>query len=284
MNAIVGFPRWTNLVEFSAAGEVAQYPASNLSTLPLSYVWRSPSAANDQTIIYGEITGPISRQVDLVVLCRHNLSISAKVRVILKNADGDPIADKMVRVWASVFTDQQAPWNGGRWWNRTYTIEEVRGYSWFLPILFDRGYYAKSFEIQIDDEGNPDGHVDVGMVEVSQKHVFAENPEVGADFGIEDRTERNVSDGGTVFHRNRPGGRYFNGVLPMVPRQDARGIFFEMQRQLGTHTPFFWWPNPADPLNNVRDAWLAYFSRLDPFTYATAIRYDAVALSLTEVL
>ncbi len=188
-----------------------------------------------------------------------------------------------LETWPAVFTEDQVDWDGGRWWDRTYTPEEIQGYPWYRPILLDEGMYAAAVLVEIDDQLNDDGFVQVGLCELAEALRFPLNFEVGANYGYRGRTETQEADGGTKYRRRRPKPRVMKCSVPYCPRDSALGSYLEMQRQLDTAEPFFWWPNPTDDRHMVRNAYMAHFTELDLYSYATHDR-DGVQISIEEEL
>ena len=284
-NAIVGSPRWTTKAAFSATTEAAGYPATNLGTLPLAYPWRSTGTDAADTVLTAVFSGS-KRKIELAVLCRHNLSIGSTVTVTLyeDTAMTTVLTTATVEAWPAVFTEEQVDWDGGRWWDRTYTEEEIAGYPWHLPIRLPGAYYCQAVRVEISDPANPAGYVQVGLLELASEHQVPTNPEVGAQYGYASRTEVQEADGGTEYHRRRPKGRVFEGSVPYMPRDTAMGTWLEMRRQLDVDVPFFWWPDPTDQLHRLRRSFLARFAELSLQSYATPTDRDGVPISLKEVL
>ena len=278
-NAIVGFPRWTGEATFTAGSAAAGYPAANLGTLPLAYPWRSGGLDPAQTVIAA--TFATARKVGLVVIGPHNLSIGSglRVRTYFDEAGNDMVAEEEVETWPAVFTEDQVDWDGGRWWDRTYTPEEVAGYPWYRPILLPVEAYVRRVTVEIFDPLNPDGFVQAGLVELASVLRFPVNPQYGLQYGYRGRTEAQEADGGTLYRRRRAKPRKVTGSVPYMPRDEAQGSFMEMQRQLDTDTPFFWWLDPDDERGMLRNAWMAHFAELSLQAYAS-FDGDAVPFSL----
>ena len=285
-NAIVGFPRWTGEATFTAGSAAAGYPAANLGTLPLAYPWRSggstPLAAASTAIA---ATFATARKIGLVVVGPHNLSIgsSMRVRSFFDDAGTDMVTETTVETWPAVFTEDQVDWDGGRWWDRTYTQDEVSGYPWYRPILLPVEAYVRRVTVEIFDPLNPNGFVQAGLVELASVLRFPVNPEYGLQYGYRGRTETQEADGGTLYRRRRAKPRKVTGSVPYMPRDGAQGSFMEMQRQLDIDTPFFWWLDPDDERGMVRNAWMAHFAELSLQAYATYDR-DAVPVNIEEEL
>lgn len=283
-NAIVGFPRWTAEATFSATSVDAKYPAANLGTLPLSYPWRSASGALSGVSITA--TMPKLRKVGLVVIGRHNLSITAtaRVRVYRDIAKTVLVYDSgAFRVWPAVFTEDQVDWDGGRWWDRTYADDEVAGYPWYRPILVPGEEYAMAVQVDINDPDNTYGYLQISLLEVAAALQFPINFAYGAQYGYRGRTEAQESDGGTIQRRRRQKPRKFVGAIQYVSRDVALGSFLEMRRQLDIDLPFFWWPDPTDTVHGLRNAYMAHFTELDLQTYA-ALDLDGVPFANEEEL
>lgn len=283
-NAIVGFPSWRTKAVWSASTANVLFPAANLGTMPLSYPWRSTSPAPEDTVITATFSP--RRRVDFVALCRHNLSIGSAVTVELLDTTTEPetvLASVTVQSWPAVFTEDQVDWDGGRWWDRTYTAEEIAGYPWHLPIRLPGAYYVDEVRIRPADPLNPMGFVQIGAIEVGEAHQILRSFSFGAEYGYQSRTESQEADGGTMTFRRRPKPRVFEGVISHLPRDSALGVWLEMRRQLDIDVPFFWWPNPEDPVHQLRNAYPARFTALSLQSFASPGR-DGVPISLREVM
>lgn len=94
MTDTIGFPRWTRDVAFSSAGAwSADYPVTNLGALPLARVARTTTVEPALTAFRGTLSK--RRRVQIVVLCRHNLTLGAKwrLRLFSEPADVAPLFD-----------------------------------------------------------------------------------------------------------------------------------------------------------------------------------------------
>lgn len=282
--AVVGFPRWTADATFTAGSEADGYPASSLGTLPLSYPWRSAGLDVAQTTNKAVFSAP--RKIGVIVFGPHNCSIGStyEIRTYYDAAGADLVwSSGSLPIWPAVFTEDQVDWDGGRWWDRTYTPEEVAGSPWYRPTQIPVPQYVIRVDLIITDPLNPAGFVQSCLMELAEVQQFSINFAYGAQYGYRVRTQTQEADGGTQHRRRRPKPRQFKGSIQYAPRDDALGIFMEMRRQLDIDTPFFWWPNPTDEVHMLRNAFMAHFTDLDLQTYA-AFRRDSVPLSLEEEL
>ncbi len=282
--AVVGFPRWTEDAVFTVGSAVDDYPGSNLGTLPLSYPWRSTGLTTAQTTISAVFSQ--RRKIGLVVIGPHNLSIGSTYEIrTYYDVEGTDLvwSSGPLPVWPSVYTEAQVDWDGGLYWDRTYTPAEIKGYPWYRPILIPDPVYVMRVDVLITDPLNPDGYVQCGLLELAEALRFSTNFGYGAQYGYRGRTDTQEADGGTQHRRRKPKPRTFKGSVQYMARDDALGQFLEMRRQLDIDTPFFWWPDPTDEQHMVRNAFMAHFTDLDLQTIA-AYGYDGVPIAHEEEL
>lgn len=84
-NAVVGFPRWTDVVSWSGGSWDTAYPVTNLSTLPLSRVARTSSLSASSCWCVGTLDK--LRGVRALSYHRHNLTLQAKNRILLASRE-----------------------------------------------------------------------------------------------------------------------------------------------------------------------------------------------------
>jgi len=280
--AIVGFPRFTEEAEFSAGSADPRYPAVQLGRLPLSYPWRSADRSEPGTLIKAVLPKP--RRVSLVVVGPHNLSSAG--RLVVRgwyDWQATELAWSLGPVQArpKVFGEADVDWDGGNFWDRTYSDEESEGFPWYRPILVPAPQYVRAVTVQPLDPLNPAGFLESGGVELAVALQLPYNVQRGAQYGYLERTERQVADGGTGYARMRPEPRTFAGSVPFMPRATAITQFLRLQRQHSTAVPFFWWPFPNQPEFLLDTAFMARFSRLESLSLAGPL-HDGVPLPLEE--
>lgn len=284
-NAVVGYPSHTPMVTFSSDGWTdTNYPISNLGAFPLSLVARSDTADLADTQFFGNFTN--AEVCQLFVFCRHNFTINAKFRIRIYEdaARTTLLADSgWLKIWDVVYSEDEISWDGGTWWDRTFVDSEIQGYPWYKPFRFSEPYLIRSFHVEIDDTTNPDGFVQMGMFDVSESFQFPVNFDYGARYGYRSRTTVEEAIGGTKYRLRQPKPRVFRGSINRINRNTALSRFFEMKRQLDLDGKFFWWPDPTDSTNVVRNSFMASFSELDLQTYAS-VQSDEVPISLEEDL
>jgi hypothetical protein len=285
-NAVIGFPRWTGVSTFAADGGTAAalYPVTNLGSLPVSRVWRSADATTANTKF--AVTLDKARPVRLLGLVGHNLSLDATMRVRLYSDFGltTTVYDSgWVEVWPEVFTFGSLEWEDDRWWTLKYSPEELTGYRWTRPIWLDGLYVARGIRVEFQDTTNADGYVECGLFEVAQGWQVSLNPDYGAEYGFQFRTQSTEALGGSEYFDRRAKGRVFKGQIGYLPNDEAMSRAFEAQRQLDLDTPFLWVLNPQSTTHLIREAFLA--RNVDPglMSYA-AFGVSRVPISVREVL
>lgn len=287
-HAFFGFPRWTPAATFTGPVAVAGYPVAQLGTLPLARVYRTEAIDDIVTI---EVTLDKLRRIGVVTLCRHNCRPGAKLRIRLYDEDGGDLLweSGWQDVWPVLFTEDQVDWDGGRWWDRTYTEEEIQGYPWNRAVYVAEPLYAGFLTAEIDDADNPDEFFQAAYLDIADAFPLPMNFPWNTEYGFQRRTESQEAIGGTEYFERRGKPRIFNATIPYFPRGDAMGRFFEMKRQLDVDQPVFFSPNPDDRLNALRTDALYRFTDLDLQTYASAggpggRGFDRVPFRMKEAL
>lgn len=285
--AIIGFPRFTAQAVFSGITPGSfdpRYPVAHLGVLPLSRVARTVDLDPSHTRFRFDLDPP--RSLRLLVLCRHNLSEAARYRIRLY---GDSALVTLLRdsgwmdVWEGMKEAEEQEWEDDGLWTGTLSYREIKGYPWYRPFRVVDGEYTLAGTVEIQDSQNPDGYVQVGLCELADAWPLSTNPEVGAEHGFKSRTLLQESDGGTEYFRRRPKSRLFTGTVAAMATPEAMGKGFEHQRLHDIDEPFFWWPNPLDNENLVRDAFLARNLDLGLLKYV-GFNLKSLPLSLKEVL
>jgi hypothetical protein len=287
---LVGFPRHTEEVTFSGGSWEALYPISNLSLLPFSKVARSTNDSNASTIIYGVL--PDKRIMDLFLICGDNISETGRLRLKLYETDitSSPTPSAVYDTgwfdrWEVVYEEDSpfASWDSGNWWDRTYSAANRAKNRQYRDIYIPDGYDVLSFSLEIDDEDNPDGYVQIGLLEVATAIEISPAPQLGAQYGFIGRTVATETEGGGKYFERRNKARFFQGVLPLYDRNAALSTFYELVRLNDIDVPFAFIPDINNRINAPRNIFLARNASIDPFT-RVLISNDAIPLNFEEVL
>jgi len=287
---LIGFPRYTESITYSGGSWEANYPINNIKVLPFAKVARSTNDANASTILYGVL--PSSKPLELFMICNDNISINANIKITLYDGDitSSPAPTEITNTgwlkrYDSVY-DWQSPfasWDSGNFHDRTFSADDLAGSPRNKVIYIEGGNYARSFKLEIDDEDNLDGFVQIGLFEVASAVILDNAPQLGANYGFNARTTITQSEGGAKYFERRNKPRVFSGVLPYYDRSSALNIFYELFRRNDIDTPFIWYPDIDDVLNQNRNAFLARNAGLDLFSRVLT-PYDAIPINIEEVL
>lgn len=282
--AIVGWPRWTAKATFSGGSWVAAYPLSNLGALPLARVARSTNLLATSTTF--TITLDRQRNVRVLALVRHNLTVTAtlRVRIWSDTAQTTLTYDSGInQAWLPVFSTGSLDWEDDQWWSGTYSQDALPGNFWTLPILLDGLKLATKIQVDIVDSANTAGYIEIGMCEVAQGWELSVNPEFGAEEGYRIRTQEQEALGGVKYYERRDKPRVWRGNVAMMPRDEALIQGLELTKQADIDLPFLWVPYPGDTPYLIRTAFLARNTNPGLIAYAAADR-STVPLAFEEVL
>jgi hypothetical protein len=287
---IIGFPRYTESITYSGGSWESNYPLNNIKVLPFAKVARSTNDANASTILYGVL--PSSKPLELFMICNDNISINANIKITLYDGDitSSPAPAEITNTgwlkrYDSVYDEFSpfASWDSGNFHDRTFSADDLAGSPRNKVIYIQGGNYARSFTLEIDDEDNADGFVQIGLLEVASAVTLDNAPQLGANYGFNSRTTITQSEGGAKYFERRNKARVFSGVLPYYNRSTALNVFYELFRRNDIDTPFIWYPDIDDVLNQNRNAFLARNAGLDLFSRVLT-PYDAIPINIEEVL
>lgn len=290
-NGFIGDLSWRKECTFSASSADSDYPATNLQNDELSRVWRSESvgevALEEDTIV--RLTFADLRTINVIAICNHNLSRpTAAVRVRLYNDTDETelTADSgVLPIWDVIYEedDPQASWDSGNAWDRIMSATDTFNRDFQKGIYFTDSPTAVRVVIEFFDEENPDGYVQVGIIEPASGFFLPLNYEYGAQYGLSSRTQRTQAEGGTYYSQPQTPLDVFRGGSGLVLRQQALSLFYEFLRRADLHTYFWWSPDIDDRVNELRHSYLAINSQVDLLTQAAWIR-DNVTFNFERVL
>ena len=288
--AIIGFPRVTPAFSFldathgGAGSFQAAYPVTNLSAPPLARVARTTDATAANTVIVA--TSAIRQLVGLIGLVRHNLSLTAQIRARLyADAAMTVLAydSGLKPVWPRAYPFGTLQWGDPRWWNGTYSSDELTGTSWTWPLWIGQAVLASAVRLDIADTSNAAGFIQAGMLELAAGHELETNFSYDTQYGLELNTQGTKAQGGALYFDRRPSARVIKGAIKYASRDEALAQHFERLRQFDLDTPFLWMPRPDEPQHWLRTVFLARQEDPGLSAIATAKR-DTVPFSFAEVL
>jgi len=198
--------------------------------------------------------------VRCLAFVRHNLSVGAKYRVRIWSdlAQSLLVYDSgWAPVWPVMFSESDVEWESDNWYSLTYAPEELAGTAWATPIWLGQLYSARKITVELDDQTNLDGAIDLGLFEISEGWQVSLNPDYGAQEGFRHRSQEIEALGGVKYFERRAKPRVWRGQISYLPRDEALARGFEHLRQADTVEPFLWFPHPDETTHYIRTVFLA---------------------------
>lgn len=154
-NMVLGFDRHTDDFTFSGGSWTSDYPASNLKTLPLARVARTPDALTTST--KWTATCPLVKSVRLLGFVNHNASLLARFRIRLYSDTGltNLLHDTgWEDFWPILYPYPSLIFEHPAFWMGRYTEREIEGYRWTRPVWLDQYYLTQGISVEVEDTGN----------------------------------------------------------------------------------------------------------------------------------
>ena len=267
-NLMLGYPIHSDNsgASFSGGSWSTSLPLTNLADRRLAKVARSNNALEASTKF--DVDLGATRYISMVAIPKHNLSLSATVRVY-----GDDAADFATPLYDSTALDAfgdiypvaMPTWIAAADRDQQLTAEDwAAGYPVSFVHVLSAPTSARYWRVVISDTGNADGYVELGRLVIASAYQPTINMAKGAGFGWQTSSTRGETDGGAAFFVDRPRRRIFNFALPMVDTDEALVHGVELQRVLGTSGQLFFIFDPADTVHMHRRAFLCVLESLSP--------------------
>ncbi|MEQ9811266.1 MAG: hypothetical protein RLO50_00680, partial [Azospirillaceae bacterium] len=213
-----------------------------------------------------------------------NCSTNAQVRVTAANDAGfaAPVHEGAAEdIFPVVYAWDVLEWEDDNWWSGRYAQSELQGLVLSFDSILPATVIARHWKIEILDDENPDGHVQLGHLFMAAQWQPLRNVDTGASLGLGTGTEIGQVLGGAEIVDEQPQYRMFSGTLSQLDEGEGFGRAFELMRRLGIGTPVYLVADPGDRLNAIRRNFLGRFSRLHPVVHRHAGRMS-VDLEIRE--
>ncbi|MGB0695361.1 MAG: hypothetical protein ACPGOY_06900 [Rhodospirillaceae bacterium] len=279
-NAVLGWPvhrdkfSLLSLGAFGASEEDPDYPASQLGTFPFSRVWRSAThAVGSIPTIELSVVFPTPVEANCFVLIAHNLSSAATWSWSFYSdaAMSDEIwtSGAAARVWGPMLLEQDCPWDGGNFWDRTLTSEGRAGRAWSHAVYAPGQTFARAAKVTISDPANTNGFIQAGGLEVAGLRRLPINPDLGAQNGHELRSEVTITESGRRHVRRLPAPAVFRGRCTQAPKDWALAGWAELVRNADLSVPFWWSLEPENHFHSLRLSWMAQIGEPSLLSWAS---------------
>lgn len=263
----------------SGGSWLAGAPLANLQADPpqLSLRARSSNLLLASTKLHIDL-GATNIAVRMIGVAVHNLSRDARFRFSGGTTSGGSqiYTSGWLDAWPAVYLPEDLEWEDDNWWTGRISAEQADGYP--AHGMHDTGanHLARYWTIEIDDQTNPDGYVELGHLRLGQVWSPEHNFAPGAGFGWEPRDVSDRSLGGVTYSEERPPARVLRIVLRDLSEIEANGAMLDAQRRLGTRTPFWVVQDPDDTARALQRNFLARFRKADPITQAFVDVHEVV--------
>jgi len=234
---------------YSGGSWVGGLPLTNLAEPDVKRVARSANAAIGSTQFRVDLGATAPAMASDFVLLGHNLSINATIRIVVTSDASDASAGDRaldtgeMPAWVPTAVLGALPWG-------TFPWDGVDPSAYpSAPTFFHRaasvavGRYVWCY---ITDTANAAGYVEAGRFMAGAGWSPKVNAAYGASIQWVDPGETKRTRGGRRIYTPRPRFRQFQMQFSHMSKDDAYGVAFEVDRQIGKGGNFFLAMDPAE--------------------------------------
>jgi hypothetical protein len=282
-----GWPMVSDAAVLSGGSWRSTLPLANLQDPLLAAAARSTDETVASTQLQADM-GAGGRAVRVAALVRHNLRSAAQWRVRASDSSdmSSPLYDSgWLAVWGPQWPVGLLPLGHPNAGTRLLTDAQIdaldppRDAVHVLPAEV----LARYWRVELDDESNVDGYVQVGRLVLAPQYMPTYNFSVGAEFGFVDGTEVGESLTGVRYYDVRPKARSLSMQFTNLPDAEAVAVLRELQEELGQAGQLYVVQAQSDTVHLQRRSFLANLRQLSAVSYAAA-GYSSVPVVLDEVL
>lgn len=241
-NVAILWNKPTDAGTYSQGSWVAGLPLANLADPDVKKVARSTNATTANTRFRVDFGASVPVSISDFVMLGHNLTTAATVRFVVTTDanDATPSARTLetaaLPVWVPTVLPGALPW-GVFPWDGIDTSAYPAG-----PAFFHRSGQnglGRYLWVYVTDTANPAGYIEIGrfMAGAAWSPLF--NAAYGASIRWIDPSETRRTRGGRRLVLTRPRYREFNMSFERLTKDEAFGVAFEINRQLGKGGNFF---------------------------------------------
>lgn len=226
---------YDNLADTGAInGPASLMPLSNMQDTRLERVWRSASDDPENTRF--DITLPDIVTMRAIVLARTNATTAVKLRFVsyldqsreVINYDSGIIEAGTRAPFGSI------PWGSPNWWTGYQPPDDPDRPPDLIHILPGAGLARKYWSVEIIDQGNPEGFVEVSRLIMARGFAPSINYSYGSNgFSFEDNSPRQKTLNGAELIRRRVNPRVMQFAIDYLPEDEAFSTFYDFWRRSG---------------------------------------------------
>lgn len=284
-NILFSWVNRSDAATLSSGSWVSTLPITNLQNRQIQKVARTTNAATSSTKIRVDLGS--SRGIGVLALVAHSISATGLVRVGAYTSNLY-ISATYLTDWVQAWPDGLAlndtlEWEDDEFWLLSVSQEQLAGYRAMFFHVPPTPQVSRYWQIEIDDQTNPDGYVQIGRLFMGPAWQPALNYGYGAELGYEDPTPIETSLSGAEYFDERPRARVFRATLGGLDESEAYSGVVEMQRAVGTSGEVLLVPDPDDTEYAPLRAFLGRLRRLAPVTHSN-LAYQTATIEIKESL
>lgn len=274
-NIILLYDNYADLASLTGGSYLPSLPLENLKSRDQSLVARTRGVQPSQTRMSINLGGP--RTLKALCIGPTNLSAAHTYRITAGDYDSGIVAGAARAPWNSL------PWEDPNFWPGVLPWEDEERGMWLIHI-FDQPVTAQSFNLEFDDQGNPDGYLDFGRLfmgrhwQPSLNYTYSSN-----GLAFRDHTNRVSTLSGGEIARRRLNPRIFQFGFDYLPEAELYGPAYDFQRIVGGDGEVFVIPDPDDVSFRHKRSFLATAARMDPLTQSIFLR-GGTGFELKEII
>jgi hypothetical protein len=257
-------------------------PLTNLQNRYLAYKTRSVGLTSDNTQFTVDLQ--TNRQVQVIAIPRHNMSLAATYNLTLTNTAGTVVYSLTgQKVFGQIYQFGTLPFEHPSWYSGQITQE-----NWYynrvpLLVILPSAVLARTVYFRFFDTTNTAGYIELNRLIVAPGYQPTVNIKFGAQIGVDDPTVVTTSMGQVDYFDQRTKRRTAVVSIDYLPEQEAFAEVLDLQMTQGLSGQIFFSYNPSDSVSLARHSFLATLSKLDPLQ-AAAFGYQSATFTLHEVV
>lgn len=270
-NAILAYGNLADSATLTRGSWVTTLPRDNLKNRIIAKVARTTDATLTSTTF--DVDVGLYQTIRVIALVGHNLSLSALYRVRTSNVSGfgssaNTLTDTgWVPAWPALYNSYDLNWEDSNWWSGTISDTARQGYNWTNTIVLPTPTNAEFIRVEIDDQANAAGYVQIGRLFVGAGWQPVVNMEYGASLGWETGTTVETAYSGTEYFDERKPFRVARFKTNWASEDEGMQYPFEIMRQAGISREVLYIHNPDDTVHALRRQFIGRLRQLNPVEY-----------------
>lgn len=281
-NVAILWNKPTDAGSYSGGAWSGSLPLANLAEADVRRVARTTGVTASDTRFRVDLNAAMPVSISDFVLLNHNMSTTATVRFVVTSdaSDASPSARTLdtgvLPVWVPTVLPGALPW-GVFPWDGIDAAAYPGG-----PAFFHRSGqvgFGRYLWVYIADASNAAGYMQIGRFMAGQSWSPKINAAYGASIRWMDPSETKRTRGGRRLALTRPRYRQFEMSFGRLSKDEALGVAFEIDRQLGKGGNFYLATDP-DEIGQFRFRRSIYAALVDSAAIAIP-SYDTWTWNIT---